>query len=112
MGQLYVAGQALAFSPWAATSMVAVVSMVCYLPVYFVAFDAQHLLARVDTLLWQGIFQGVLTAIAALYFYSKAVALLGSGKGAVFSVLVPPIALLLGALLLGETITWVKWPAV
>ena len=96
-------------SPWTATAMVAVASMVIYLPVYFFAFDAQRLLASVDTLIWQGLFQGVLTAIAALYFYSKAVALLGSGKGAVFSALVPPIALLLGASLLGETITWVEY---
>ncbi|NQZ11959.1 MAG: DMT family transporter, partial [Algicola sp.] len=96
-------------SPWTATAMVAVVSMVIYLPVYLIGFDSQQLLASVDTLMWQGLFQGVLTAIAALYFYSKAVALLGSGKGAVFSALVPPIALLLGALLLGETITWVEY---
>ncbi len=96
-------------SPWTATAMVAVVSMVCYLPVYLVGFGAENLLISIDTLMWQGLFQGVLTAIAALYFYSKAVALLGSGKGAVFSALVPPIALLLGVLLLGETITWIEY---
>lgn len=98
-----------AIGPWASTAMVAVISMVVFLPLYFVKFGTQFLSASTDALLLQGIFQGVLSAIAALYFYAKAVSLLGSGKGAVFSALVPPIALLLGALILGETIGWVEY---
>ncbi len=90
---------------WAATGLVSVVSMVIYLPIYLISFDSQLSTLAIDTLLFQGIFQGVVVAILALYFYSQAVSLLGSSNGSIFSALVPPTALILGSILLNEQIS-------
>jgi drug/metabolite transporter (DMT)-like permease len=51
------------------------------------------------------VFQGVLSAIVALLFYTRAVAILGAARGAVFAALVPTFSLLLAIPLLGETPT-------
>lgn len=95
-------------NPWTGTSLVAVISMVLFLPLYL-SFSSSGLPdIAFDVLLFQGFFQGVLTAIAALYFYSKAVEVLGSAKGAIFSALVPPTTLILGTFVLKESMTWVE----
>ena len=92
-------------NPWTATALVSVVSMFIYLPIYLFGFDSQLSHVSINTLVLQGLFQGVVVAILALYFYSKAVTLLGSGKGAIFTALVPPVSMLLGAILLNEQIS-------
>jgi drug/metabolite transporter (DMT)-like permease len=50
----------------------------------------------------QAVFQGVLSAIVALLAYTRAVAILGAARGAVFAALVPAFALLLAIPLLAE----------
>ena len=90
--------------PWLATSMVAVFSMVAYLPFYL----ANHLdsLRKIplEVLLQQGFYQGVVTSILALYCYSKCVSILGAAQGAVFAALVPPTTILLSITFLGESL--------
>ncbi|WP_233402681.1 DMT family transporter [Marinomonas transparens] len=93
---------------WVATAMVSVVSGVACVPL--AAFSQESFFSNIpiSTLLLQGVFQGVLVAICALYCYSKSVSLLGAAKGSVFAALVPPFAIVLGVLILNEVVTWVE----
>lgn len=93
---------------WMATALVSVISLILYLPGYLYYFPDNLSAMSLTTLLQQGMIQGVMTAILALFFYSKAVNLLGSSKGSVFAALVPPISLFLAVLLLQESITWAE----
>jgi drug/metabolite transporter (DMT)-like permease len=95
-------------NPWLATALVAVFSMMLYMPYYF--YNHLDSLANipVDVLLQQGVYQGVVISILALFLYSKSVSILGASKGAIFAALVPPTTMLLSVLLLGETIGWVE----
>lgn len=93
---------------WVATGMVSVVSGVLCLPLYAVNSASIFESASISTLILHGLFQGVLAAILALYSYSTSVAILGAAKGAVFGALVPPVAILLGFLILGESVTSVE----
>lgn len=92
-----------AVAPLQATAIVSVISMVGFLPVYFIQTGGTALLqASWTELLLQGGFQGICAAFLALLFYSKAVALLGAGRGAVFAALVPGTAMILAYPVLGE----------
>ncbi|MGB0943062.1 MAG: DMT family transporter [Marinomonas sp.] len=95
-------------NPWDATVLVSMVSIVLYMPFYLYQFGGQILAVDTDTLIVQGLYQGVFASIGALYLYSKAISLLGASKGAIFSVLLPPLSLLLGSFLLEEVLTWVE----
>lgn len=94
--------------PLHATALVAVLSMVLYLPLYFLFGDPQIFDAPIEETLFQGIFQGFGSAILALLFYTKAVAILGASRGAVFAALVPGIAVILALPVLGEVPTIVE----
>jgi drug/metabolite transporter (DMT)-like permease len=48
------------------------------------------------------VFQGLLSAVVALLFYTRAVAILGAARGAVFAALVPSFSLLLAIPMLHE----------
>ncbi|MGB1239611.1 MAG: DMT family transporter [Pseudomonadales bacterium] len=93
---------------WLATALVSVISLLLYLPFYLSVYPHNLTAMGVSTLLQQGLIQGVMTAILALFFYSKAVSLLGSAKGSVFAALVPPITLCLAVLILGESLGWAE----
>lgn len=96
-------------NPWTATALVSVVSMGFYLPVYWLGFNSQLSQQPLNTLVFHGVFQGIVVAILALYFYSKAISLLGSSNSAIFTALVPPVSLLLGAIVLNEQISLVEY---
>lgn len=96
-------------NPWLATAQVSVISMMVYIPVYLMTSQSNFSLIALNTLLLQGLFQGVLVAILALFFYSKAISILGSAKGAIFSTLVPPISLVMGHVLMNEKITVIEY---
>jgi drug/metabolite transporter (DMT)-like permease len=88
--------------PLHATSVVAVLSMLLYLPPYAMLADP-----RIGTAPWreiaiQAVFQGLLSAIVALLLYTRAVALLGAARGAVFAALVPSFSLLIAIPVLHE----------
>lgn len=85
-----------------ATALVSVISALTYSPVYFWFRGSALLSAPVGEIALQAFYQGVMVSIFALYFYSKAVSLLGSAPGAAFAALVPVLAVVEAALLLGE----------
>lgn len=97
-----VASRAWSADPLQATALVSVISMVIALPATL-AFGRSGLLsAPLSDLILQGLFQGVMAAILALVFYTRAVAILGAARGAVFAALVPAVAVLLAYPVLGE----------
>jgi drug/metabolite transporter (DMT)-like permease len=91
--------------PLHATAVVAVLSMVLYLPFYGWFAGTQIAAAPVREIVIQVLFQGVLSAIVALLLYTRAVAILGAARGAVFAALVPTFSLLIAIPLLHETPT-------
>jgi drug/metabolite transporter (DMT)-like permease len=52
--------------------------------------------------LLQAVVQGIFAGPAAVYLFTRAVVLLGVGRAALYPALVPPFALVIGALTLGE----------
>lgn len=92
--------------PLLATAMVSVVSMLLYIPGYLAVHGLPDTSISMQSWITQGIFQGVLSAIVALFLYSKAVEILGSSNGALFAALVPSCAVLLSVPVLNESIEW------
>ena len=86
-----------------ATAIVAVGSVVFYLPFYLVALPKQILAAPLTDILVQAGFQGVLVSVAAIYAFNRSAELLGPLAGATLPALIPVVTLGLGVLLLGET---------
>lgn len=100
-------------NPLTATALVSVWSALCYGPYYWFSTGFQGLInAPANELILQSLFQGVLAAIIALLLYTKAVALIGAGKSALFGTLIPGLALMLAIPLLGEIPSWSEWAGV
>ena len=91
--------------PLHATAIVGVLSMVLYLPGYAWLAGADLADAPWREIVIQAVFQGVLSAVVALLFYTRGVAILGAARGAVFAALVPTFSLLIAVPLLHETPT-------
>jgi drug/metabolite transporter (DMT)-like permease len=90
-------------APVHATAIVGVVSMVLYLPGYAWLGGAHLAAAPWREIVIQAVFQGVLSAVVALLLYTRAVAILGAARGAVFAALVPAFSLMLAVPMLHET---------
>lgn len=88
-----------------ATIVVSVYSMILYTPFYFLVKGDSFLQHSPRDLIFQAVYQGVLVSIFALFFYSKAVFLLGSTVGSTFAALVPGAAVVLAAIFLGEQLS-------
>ena len=91
--------------PLHATAVVGVLSMVLYLPGYALLGGADLAAAPWREIVIQAVFQGVLSAVVALLLYTRAVAIFGAARGAVFAALVPTFSLLIAIPLLHETPT-------
>ena len=89
-------------TPVRAVAVTSVVSLVD-LPVHWIAFGFERMLALglMENIV-QLVAQGVLAGAGATYLFTRAVMLLGAGRGAVFPSLVPGFTMLIGALALGE----------
>ncbi|WP_175778642.1 DMT family transporter [Burkholderia anthina] len=85
-----------------ATAIVSVGSALLYCPLYLVVRRGAVLHAPVAAIATQAIYQGVLMSVLALYCFSRAVVALGPAIGATFAALMPLLATLEAALLLGE----------
>ena len=97
-----VAARYWSVDPLHATALVSVISMLLYLPAYLLFGEPQIFTAPLEETLFQGLFQGLFAAVLALLFYTRAVALLGAARGAIFAALVPGFALLMAYPALGE----------
>jgi len=91
----------LGVSPYLATAIVGGTSTILVLPVWVLADLSNLGQARADDILFQMMFQGVLSGLVSLYAFGQAIRLLGSAAGA-FSALVPGIAALMAIPILGQ----------
>lgn len=96
-----VASRRFEVEPFHATAIVAVLSL-AYLPGYVLFAEPQIATAPWREILIQAVFQGLLSAIVALLLYTRAVALLGAARGALFAALVPSFSLLIAIPVLHE----------
>jgi drug/metabolite transporter (DMT)-like permease len=88
-----------------ATVVISVLSLLIYAPLHAVLFGFQNMLGvgwRENLL--QIVTQGILSGPLATYLSAYAASVLGAGRGATFSSLVPAFTMLIGVLALGE------WP--
>ncbi|WP_169449808.1 DMT family transporter [Paludibacterium yongneupense] len=88
--------------PVASVAAVNLISGITVLPVYLVAHHGRF--PEVDTswLVATGFFQGVLAALLTVCCYVQSVRLLGASRAAILPAMVPPVALILGAIVLGD----------
>jgi drug/metabolite transporter (DMT)-like permease len=95
-----------------AAAIAAVVSLVCYLPIYAVLSRGSLFEAPFADVALQAVVQGILTAIVALLLYGRMVAILGATAGAAFVALTPATTALLAIPVLGEWPSGVDWIAI
>ncbi|MGH1429331.1 MAG: DMT family transporter [Arenicella sp.] len=84
------------------TAIISVTSMMVFTPIYFVFGEPQIWKATVNDIVLQGLFQGVIISILALYTYTKTIELMGPSRAALFGALVPGFAALIAYPVLGE----------
>ncbi|MCC7045397.1 MAG: DMT family transporter [Alphaproteobacteria bacterium] len=92
-------------APLHGTAVVAVTSLLLYLPPYLILTGRHVLSLPLAEAVFHGFYQGVMTSVVSLIAYMRGIALLGPARGSAFSALVPVMAALLGIPVLGE------WPA-
>jgi drug/metabolite transporter (DMT)-like permease len=92
----------LGLAPARAASIVAVLSMCCFIPVYIALPGKMLLSAGWHELLLQGVFQGALLGAFSIFIYTRAVVLLGAAETALFTAAVPCLTTILAIPLLSE----------
>lgn len=102
----------LGLAPTRSAAIVAVLSMLCFLPPYIatqgtVLFDHSW-----QDLLGQGLFQGVLIGVVSILVYSRAVVILGTTETALFTAAVPGVTTLGAIPLLSEWPSSTAWAGV
>lgn len=100
-------------APLAAAAIVCVWSAILFLPpyaLYALATDGAGLAhASWGEIALQTLIQGVLSSVVALYAYNRAIAILGSSRGAAIGSLVPVLATLAAIPVLGEWPVGTDW---
>ncbi|MER8612615.1 DMT family transporter [Mesorhizobium sp. M0435] len=90
--------------PQTTASVVCVASLVFYVPVWGFTGGPERLLAAVPSdLLFQVLYQSLLSAIGALYCFGRAVERLGATRASVFAAIVPAFSMVIAVVLLGES---------
>ena len=86
-----------------ATVIISVLSLLIYAPSYALIFGFERVIAvGWKENITQIVAQGVLSGPLATYLAAYAASVLGTGRGATFSALVPGFTMLIGVLALGE----------
>ena len=85
-----------------AIGVVAVLSILIYLPIYFAIYGWHDFFAHGAFETWlQIITQGLIAGVLPIYLYAHAVVLLGAGRTATFTALVPVFGAVIGVIALG-----------
>jgi len=93
-------------APLMSTAVINVVSAALWLPVYAALIDLRSLAAvPPGEIIGQAVFQGVVTSVAAVLLYVRAVHALGASQTSFFFVLVPVFGTLLAAAVLDERVS-------
>lgn len=86
-----------------AAMVVGAVSLILFVPIHALLFGYERMLQTgLGQNVLQAAVQGGLAGALAIYFFARAVMLLGAGRAATFPALVPVFGMLLGFVLLGE----------
>lgn len=98
--------------PVSAVAAVNVISGFAYLPVYLMTGRGQ--LPHVSLAWFAGTaaLQGIVAALLTVYAYAKSVRILGASRAAVLPAMVPPVALLIGAVTIHDVPTTLQVAAV
>ena len=83
-------------------SVVAVLSLISFTPIYFIFFDFSCLYLPADEIILQISYQGILVGVVAVILFTICIPVLGPARTALFMALVPVFGTLLGALILNE----------
>ncbi|MFT4133906.1 DMT family transporter [Labrys sp. (in: a-proteobacteria)] len=95
--------------PLTATAIICVASLLLYTPAWLIMSGPGHLLAAAPReLLLQIIYQSLLSAIAALYCYGRAIGRLGATRASVFAAIVPLFSVIIAAVALHESPSMVE----
>ncbi|WP_181161339.1 DMT family transporter [Labrys okinawensis] len=90
--------------PLTATAVICVASLLLYTPVWLIMSGPEHLFAAAAReLLLQLLYQPLLSAIAALYCYGRAIRRLGATRASVFAAIVPLFSVIIAAVVLHES---------
>ena len=95
-----------------AAAIAAGVSVLVYLPVYLACFENGLFTVPMADLVFQALYQGVLTATISLALYGRAIRLLGASNAAAFVALGPIMAALMAIPALGEWPSNIVWGAI
>ena len=95
-----------------AAGLAAVGALILYMPVYLLLSGSNLASAPWSDLALQAFVQGILTAIASLVFYGRAVSILGASSGAAFAALSPAMTAVMAIPILGEWPTKADWIAI
>jgi drug/metabolite transporter (DMT)-like permease len=109
MGSIYaVRMRRSGLSAMQGAALIAVYSMIFYLPIYWIFWVGSSRLGAASTheVVFQALYQGVLMGAVTLFSLSRAIVILGAPRAGAFLSLVPVLATLLGAIILRE------WPSV
>ncbi len=114
IGHLFFIGASLSWSayivclklwrinPWRGAAIIAVVSMIIYLPVYSFIFGARALDYPVQDIIVQGAYQGILTSIGAFALFNMAVGIFGAAGSGAANAIIPVLTVIIAAAFLGE----------
>jgi drug/metabolite transporter (DMT)-like permease len=111
------AGYTMAFrragiGPWHAAALINTYSLVAFAPIYLLAMEPHLMNAAISEVVLQAVMQGIVSAIAGLYFYGQAIRRLGASRAAVITSLTPVAAAMLGLVLLDEAPSGVTWAGI
>ena len=95
-----------------AAGIAAVGALFLYMPCYFLVAGESLAKAPWGDLALQAFVQGLLTAIASLVFYGRAVSILGASSGAAFAALSPAMTAIMAIPILGEWPATMDWIAI
>jgi len=95
-----------------AASVVCVFSMLIYMPFYLLFADSHIGMHNWHEVAFQGIYQGILTAVIALSAFNIGVGILGASRAGAIIPLVPVLSTLLAIPVLGEIPSLFEWVAV
>ena len=91
-------------SPLEATIGVAVISMVCYTPVYLLFLPKAITTVPLSFILWQGVYQGILAASIAGLLFAYAIHNIGTQRATLMLAMVPGISAVAAVPLLRESL--------
>lgn len=94
---------------WHAAALISFYSLILVAPIYFLFLGSHLRTASTTDILLQAGMQGIVSAVAGLYFYGQAIRRIGASRAAVITSLTPVAAALLGVALLDELPSALAW---